>query len=330
LADPRVSSDEIAAICEALLGNAPTDISYPGGMDRKTVVATVAGRGVVVTKRSSVSRADLEAAVLQALGGSDGVPALLGQRGQFVVQSQLVGRRLSEALEVADTRDRTGLLVAAGRALIALQARANANGLRDMAPKIGDREGWRQDFARSPDRLADLIGEVPPTYDLVALAETIAAGRPSFVKWDARPGNALVDAKGAVGWFDWEHCGVGSGEDDLVWLLADEWAPNVPKAEFELLKTLAEAHGVAFKPLVKRFHTKAVLHSMIRLGLIFRRKGDGPWWSAKSALENDRVGVSLAHVRRVVTRADRWASAHEDMHDLRGLLQQAQSYAEAQ
>lgn len=328
LAEPRVNTDEIASICRAILGADPAGVTYPGGQDRKTVVATVAGREVVVTKRSSGSRASLEALVLRTLGGESGVPELLGHRGQFVLQSKLQGQRLSEALELGELARRKSLLVSAGTVLIELQSKANASTLLDRAPKIGVRDGWQRDFARTPERLAELIGVQDFEVDIDPIVEVLEVRLPSFVKWDSRPGNALVDTSGQVGWFDWEHCGVASAEDDLVWLLADEWSPNVPEAEFELLKLLAETREVEFNALVERFHTKAVLHSMIRLGLIFRRKGDGPWWSAKSSLENDRVGVSLAHVRRVVARADRWASSHAHLRDLRGVLIATLAYAE--
>jgi len=315
-------------ICKAHMGAEPVSIRYPGGEDRKTVVATVDDREIVVTKRTSASRAALEACVLGGLGGQSGVPKLLGHSGQFVLQSLLEGTRLSEALELAGPQDRQTLLVTAGTVLIDLQSQANSNALIEQVPKIGVRDGWHHDFAHSPDRLAEAIKAPAPDFDLETSVAIISERFSSFVKWDARPGNALVDGSGRVGWFDWEHCGVGSAEDDLVWLLADEWSPNVPEAEFQLLKLLAKTHGVDFKALTRRFQTKAVLHSMIRLGLIFRRKGDGPWWSAKSALQNDRVGVSVAHVRRVVTRADRWAAGHVHLRGLRGLLQDTLRHAE--
>lgn len=328
LAEPRVLDEEISAICSELLGAVPTGITYPGGRDRKTIIANVGDREIVVTKRSSASRGQLEALVLRTLGDSPSVPELLGHKGNFVLQSKLDGQRLSEGLEFADRETRKKLLISAGKSLIELQVKANENGLLTEAPRIGDRKDWHLDFSKAPDRLAEQISVTAPSYDPQALASNISVRLPSFVKWDSRPGNAMVDTKGTVGWFDWEHCGVGSAEDDLVWMLADEWSPNVPEAEFELLKHLAITHETDFEILVPRFHTKAVLHSIIRLGLILRRKGDGPWWNAASSLENDRVGVSPAHVKRVVNRACRWAGAQPHLRSLSDFLRQVNEYAE--
>ncbi len=329
MAEPRVNDEEISTVCRQILGAEPTGITYPGGRDRKTVIADIGDREIVATKRSSLSRAKLEARVLQVLGDGPHVPKLLGQKGNFVLQSRLIGQRLSEALELSNVETRKELLISAGMSLIELQVKANDSDLLSEAPKIGDRKGWHLDFAKSPDRLAEQISASPPVYEPDLLASIIAVRLPSFVKWDSRPGNALVDAQGSVGWFDWEHCGVGSAEDDLVWMLADEWSPNVPEAEFELLKRMASIHDEDFETLVSRFHTKAVLHSIIRLGLILRRKGDGPWWNAESSLKNDRVGVSPAHVKRVITRAGRWAGAHPHLRGLTEFLHQVHEHAKA-
>lgn len=45
-----------------------------------------------------------------------------------------------------------------------------------------------------------------PAIPAAQIFDLLTLLKPRFVKWDARPGNAMVNEEGQVHWFDWEHC----------------------------------------------------------------------------------------------------------------------------
>ncbi|MFY0682702.1 MAG: phosphotransferase [Thalassovita sp.] len=318
--EPLTDQELVAALCVKLWGKTPDTIEYPGGQSRKTIVVVVDGRRFVVSKRASKTRAKLEAMVLETLSPQGFVPDLIAHTGQFVVQQEITGRRLTEALELSSAPAREALLKQAGQSLLDLQVLGGKTDLLLSAPKIGDRPNWFRDFAAVPAQLAQQLGHAIPDYDAATVATKLQSTHPAFVKWDARAGNALYTEQDEVVWFDWEHCGVGAVEDDLVWLLADEWSPISPAAEAHLIDQAAAISPEPRHRIEERFLLKVVLHSMVRLGLIYARKADGPWWDARSAMANDNVGVSPAHVRRICRRARRWCDQIKDFHNVVTLL----------
>ncbi|NRB17833.1 MAG: phosphotransferase [Rhodobacteraceae bacterium] len=322
-----MDEDDINKFCKRHWDGIPESISWPGGKGRKAAVVKVSNNHFVIAKRRSTGRATLEARVLSQLAVSNLVPELLFQDEEFIVQELIDGRRLTWALEVATSEDRQLMLIDAGSGLLSLQEKAKACGLQYMVPKIGVRPGWVEDFAQTPLRAANLLGVLQPDYDVSQIIRLMERRSPAFVKWDARPGNAIVQQDGTISWFDWEHCGVGSVEDDLVWLFADEWSPISEAAEDAILDQAAATHGVSLDELSARFRIKAVLHTLIRLILILDRKGDGPWWSIEKALEYDRVGVSQPHVHRLCKRALRWADQTKELRCLHPLFDSVGDFA---
>lgn len=319
MASDRFPESEIVAFCRAEWDMDPSDIQYPGGSGRKTVQVTVGGATYVVSKRSSGSRARLEGDVLSRLSDMELVPKLISRRENVVVQELVTGERLTSALERADAQGREDLLIKSGLSLLEAQIYAEKAGLNALVPRIGVRPNWKKDFANSPFRLAQEFGFDCSGYDSDRVVNILVQGRPSFVKWDARPGNAML-AENRLIWIDWEHCGLAATEDDLVWLMADEWTPISPDAEISLLTDFAMRREEDFEKLSQRFYVKAVLHCAIRASLIFRRKGEGPWWNPYEAMKHDRVGVTAAHVRRVCLKAERWAVENSETQMLVGLF----------
>ncbi len=251
--------------------------------------------------------------MLAALGNGQTAPKLVAQQGDIVVQEAITGQRLPIVLEASSEVQRTDLLIAAGASLLSLQQQAQDAGLVERVPKIGSRPNWSFDFASAPRRLSEQIEIECPAYDVEDFAQKIAVQHRSFVKWDARPGNAILTPKRTVSWFDWEHCGVGSVEDDLVWLLADEWSPISFEAEQQLLSKAERQSPYALDELTDRFRRKAFLHSVVRLSLIFDRKANGPWWNVRSAMDLDQIGVSIPHVQRLCRRMSFWANSSSDI-----------------
>ena len=315
--------------CRRHLGAEVDTFTFPGGRDRKTIVIEVAGTRYALAKRSSAGRARLEANVLRVGQQTSHAPDLIAQEDVFVLQFFVDGTRLTEELEFADKSNRAILLNNAGRALLRLQSHASwATELKD-APKIGHRDGWAEDFARTPVRLAEQLEMGAPEWDLQSILPHLVLKETAFVKWDSRPGNALVKPDRSVVWIDWEHAGLASPEDDLVWLLADEWTPDLESVEQDLILELAKTSALSADELEIRFKIKAVLHSAIRLGLVFRRKGDGPWWNVRDALEHDRVGVSRGHVQRVCKRAYRLCKSVPVLDGLAAQFYEIHGYVES-
>lgn len=322
MAEDKLTKGEIIDLCQHVLGRAPDGISYPGGQGRKTVLVSVDGKEYAVSKRASVGRAELEARVLETYSSLGTVPGIVAHKGAFVVQEGVAGKRLTLALEMALGEERESLVRISGSSLLKMQVFSNGSEMALQAPEIGARAGWFQDFAETPNRLANFLGMKCDGYDAARVVPLLHSETRVLVKWDARPGNALLTEDGEIVWFDWEHCGIGAPEDDLVWFLADEWTPICHSVEAGLLDQIETPDR---KSLNARFHAKVVLHSCIRLGLIFQRKGDGPWWSAQAALASDRVGVSPAHVRRVCRKAAYWAAQDENLTHLCAFFQSVEA-----
>lgn len=300
-----LETKEVERICRSIWGVEPDNLEFPGGRSRNVVAVRVSGEEVLLAKRDSADRARLEATVLNGLGQSGLVPRLVRLHENVVVQRKLEGNRLTEVLEFASLEKRKNLLVDAGLGLIELQKMGRASGLEEIAPKLGRTNDWATKFVMSPIRLAQALGLHEPRYNIDDVLPLLASVPEGFMKWDARPGNAMIEASGAISWFDWEHCGVAPCDSDMAWLLADEWSPDVVAAQRILILETAKSFGISEEPLFKAFAARAILHTTIRLSLIFNRKGEGPWWNTKSAMANDLVGVSVAHVRRLCQRGYR-------------------------
>lgn len=283
----------------------------PGGASRKTVVVQIGSQKYVVSQRRSKGRAALEAQALQRLEHTGLVPSLLHHNDEWIVQEFVEGQRLAFVLETGNASQRHELLVNAAMGLLELQQSGSASDLMAHAPDIGARPGWVDDFAKVPEHLAKSLGVDIGTYDPSLVTPFLRTDMRVFVKWDARPGNALLDKSGRIVWHDWEHCGRGAPEDDFVWFFADESAPIGNDAVRQAVKRAAGLYELEPKDVESRFLHKAVLHSLYRLQLILRKKGDGPWWSAREVLEKDRLGVTQAHVRRLCQRASQWANQTE-------------------
>ena len=149
-----------------------------------------------------------------------------------------------------------------------------------------------------------------PEIDRTALLQQIRVRKPRLIKWDARSGNAILRDDGAVAWFDWEHCGRRNRLDDLIWLLGDEFTPDLPEVEEQLLQLHlpAFADDLGTDEARSYIATFGSFHTCVRLELILENKDGDDWWEWDYCLARDKVGVTLEAAHRLCARGARWAS----------------------
>ncbi len=297
--------------CRRLLGEQSLEVEQPGGRSRDSVRVRLKDRSVIATRRKSAKRAELEVFVLRALGGEGApVPAVLAYDGDWIVQEDLGPHRLSQVLARVQEAEAEVVLDSAMAGLAAVQLAGRAAGLHERVVVLGTKASWLAELIETPQRIGAHLGIAAPELPTAELSQMLAVGPPHFIKWDARPGNAIVRRDLSVAWFDWEHCGCRNRLDDLGWLLGDEYVPDWPEVEDRLLArhlpSFVEDGDAAFaEAYLRSFGT---LHMCVRLALILSKKGEGPWWDAADCLAKDRVGVTAAAAVCTARRAARWAS----------------------
>ena len=306
----RIAQDAITA-CQTLLGVQVSGVDLPGGA-RDSIRVFYEDKSAIITRRKSLQRARLEASALYALRahGAD-VPKVLAFDGIWLIQEDLGRRRLSQALREADPTEGEAWLEAALTSLAAAHRAGEAAGLDKIVVTIGGKPEWVTRLLDMPVRLGTLAGSPPPPLRVEELTRMLRVRRPRFIKWDARPGNATAREDGTVAWFDWEHSGCRNWLDDFGWLLADEYAPDLPEAE----ERLVERHLPSFidrEEDIDEARTYltvfATIHSCVRISLILTSKKDKPWRDPKLTLAGDKVGVTREQCRNGLRRAARWAA----------------------
>lgn len=301
-----------ARACRDLLGEAVDRVEFPAGRSRRSVRVHMAGRSVIATARRKAARAVHEVHILRTLGAAGApVPAVLAWRDGWLIQEDLGGERLTERLADGDEAAIADALDRALDALARCHEAARQAGLGDGRAVLGADAEWRATFAAMPARLGAACGMAPPPLDGEALAARVAPPELGFVKWDARPGNAVIRGDGSVAWFDWEHAGTRAPLDDLVWLFGDEYLGDRPGIEAAALAHWLDAFrgGVAADEARDYLATMLCLHACVRLALILSyRRRDGRWWDRGRALRSDRVGVDRDCALSLCARGSRWAA----------------------
>lgn len=310
----RFADDAMRAVTR-LLGVDAERMERPGGTSRTSVRMYLGDDTVIVTRRESKRRARLEAEVLRALSeDSAPVPKLLAFDGEWLIQEDLGGGRLSIRFAESDETECQRWLDAAVRSLKAVHMAGRKAELEKKVAVIGDDPDWIRGIASMPARVGGRIDRPPPELDLDGIVDLLAVRRPALIKWDARPGNASANADGTVGWFDWEHCGTRNRMDDLAWLMGCELLPDWPKAEADVLaEHLPDfAEGLDKDDAIAYLGAYGAFHMSVRLDLIVRyRLEDREWWDEEYCLDKDKVGVTYNSAWRTCTRGARWAGKCE-------------------
>lgn len=304
--------DRLAGVCEENLGGVVTDICFPGGEERSACqISWEDGRTAIASFRTEPGRARLEEQVLRHLHQQAApVPQVFHFNGIVLIQEALAGERLSKLLANTDTETCAGLLTSALDGLVNIHQAAERAGLDQSVPLLGAEEDWIMRHIRQIRKIADALGIPVPDLPKQDIHDILLPLKPRFIKWDARPGNAMVNTAGQVFWFDWENCGARNRLDDLVWLLCDESVPFDATTEQALLATYLPlfADGLSLEAAYRYACIAGVLHCTARLGLILHKKEGDSWWEMQEILDYDYIGVTLPLARRLCHRAADWAA----------------------
>jgi hypothetical protein len=302
----------MSRVCEKLLGVEVTAASFPGGLYRRSFRLFLSdGRSVIASRREAPGRAILEERVLYHLTRHDAlVPKPLGFNGVVLIQEDLPGKRLSEVLGSASERQFEQYLGEGLNSLADIHQKAELAGLDNAVPMQGEYSDWLISLLDRTAVIGSFLNVPCPEMPVDALYDLLVLLNPRFLKWDARPGNAMLLDNGQVAWFDWEHCCARNRLDDMAWLLCDESVPDTyPQAEQRIIdkylvkfadgRDIAEAHDY--------LRVYGILHMCVRLGRILNAKSYDAWSDADINLEKQLPGSSLKEAHRLCIRAARWS-----------------------
>ncbi len=306
---------EISRLCEEQLGVGAIQLEFPGGPYRSSFRAHLENStSVIITRRTFHGRATMEAMILDRLySHKANVPAPFGFNGLVLIQEDLLGERLAD-MEVLQTAEGYIRLISAALAgLNRLHTMAQDIGLDQMVYPMGQHTDWLVALLDRSMVVGTYLGVPSPTVPVAALFDLLTLIRPRFIKWDARPGNAIVRDDETIGWFDWEHCCARHHLDDMVWLLCDESLPDhLASEETQLIESYLNlfADGRSEGEAHEYLRSMGVFHCCTRLGRLLHAKARGSWTDADQQLEKP-LGTSLTAAVRLARRGARWAE-HSD------------------
>lgn len=238
------------------------------------------------------------------------VPRVLAFDGTWLIQEDIGGRRLAEAIADAPPAAAEAALDAALASLAAIHRAGRTAALERRVAVLGARTDWLMRLFERANVVGRQLGLPAPPLQREALAALLRVRDPWLIKWDARLGNVLVAPDARLVWIDWEHCGSRNRLDDVAWLLCDEYVPDLPEAEQRLLDRHLRgfADGWAPDEAARYLAAYGTFHSLVRLSVVLDRKGAGPWWDRPRCLAADMPDISCEGALVLCRRAARWAA----------------------
>ena len=304
----------------------PISVTKPGGRSRNVWrVAFPTGERAIVVYRNNENQAKLERFVLSNLAhGGAPIPKLIAGASQWTIQSDLGTDRLQNLSNENGQGDIRNIYSKALDGLLTLQS-TGVDLARFLGP-IGKSQGWMDNLLCAPARVGEITRVGNPDIDKQELANVLGGHRSKFIKWDARSGNAVLAADGTVGWIDFEHCGLRDPLDDLAWFLGDEFFQDENELDVHLIDDFVSAFAGDLPVSVARRYLTVMgtLHMCIRLELILKRRGTGPWWSQDACREMDLIGVTEAQFLSLVSRVKRWSENENALSPLIPWLDEVQ------
>ena len=299
----------LKAAAEQAMSEEVVRVSFPGGESRNAIRCELAsGQTVLASRRRNSQRRRHEIGISTALSEADApAPRVLGVVDGVLVQEDLGDHRLNIALaEMQDEATREALVMAALESLARCKAAISQASIVQELPVKGKGFRWRSALAAVPTVLARMLDLRPPPDRSDPIAALLAVPEPRFVKWDARPGNAMVDEHGHVRWFDWDHAGLRNSVDDLVWLVCDEYVDLSADAEDAVLDRMVPGFG-AGEDWSDYVRVMGAVHFSVRLHMILEhRLKSGKWWDFDYCCRTDRIGITQECALRTAQRALRW------------------------
>ncbi|MFD0915475.1 phosphotransferase [Pseudahrensia aquimaris] len=300
----------VAEVSMKVFGQAPKRVAFPGGRSRNTFLIDLGDESWILSQRETSEAAALEAVALQYLARTGHTPKFKAICGRWTVQEYVPGTRLPIALDASlSMAERVEMVGEALEALLRIQHIGRCGPLFDKAPVIGADLDWFVQSARGARMLSKQLGVKPPNVNEHAIGEALCGPRNDFIKFDARPGNALRDGHRTV-WFDWEDCGRGNALEDLVFVLCDEWMMLDERAETQLIDTYLSAFApkLSTGAATRQFVLYGTVHMCERvrrcIHMNVRQQG---WCDRNTSLAGDGTGNTPAEIARLCDRLSRWA-----------------------
>lgn len=302
----KLNPAAVAEISAQIFAMPVEKVTAPGGKTRESLRVHFANRTIVATQRSYPGRMRMEVEVLKRLTEQNApVPKFLGGSEKIFFQADVGSRRLSGEMMNAGEAGKIDIAARAFESLQRIREAGEKSGLADIVPALGADEAWVKAFLGTSVRTAKKYGIAPPEVDFQALTDRLHVPATTFLKWDARPGNASIGAKGQVFWFDWEHCGKRQGMEDYAWLAGDEfWPVGCDDAVAILQEQLPRDRASKDLEYLGLFIT---FHIIQRLTIIHRRFTKAGWVNAAKAMKYDKIGVDPELGKRLCRHGAGWA-----------------------
>ncbi|WP_127115331.1 hypothetical protein [Shimia sediminis] len=316
-----IEPEEISRLAELQFGEPVRGITAPGGKTRDSLRVHFENHSVIASYRHRASRREREVLVLETLHRAGApVPELLGVQGALLFQSDVGKGRLSTQLHRRDRDGQISLAEAAFTSLWEIKRAARDTGLTEEVPAVASSAKWVSRFATDCRKLATALDIPAPAADYSAISRAIVPVPRHFVKWDARSGNAAVQADGRVMWFDWEHAGRRHGIEDFGFLIADEFWSLSPEDSLQAFSNTCPGNAEALLPHLIRFST---LQAGERLRLIQKEVFKRGWTRFERARRYDRMGAAPELAMNVAKHADELAAMDPLTVPLSGWYSQA-------
>lgn len=249
--------------------------------------------------------------------------------GQLLWQEDLGGSRLSELLDGASAPERERALASAIDRLLGIHGAADRAMLNEgpYVPALGTDPAWVTTLFDRPRVIGNYLRIMAPEPRWEALRNQLLARDRYFVKWDAKPGNAMIQPGGAIAWFDWEHSGRRRRIDDLVWLLADEAVPYDDALETRLVGEYLPlfANGETRSEMCEYFYGYGTLHICVRLGRLLQKRIEGDYDMHRRYLTADASGFDAGLATNLCRRGAAWASRCVDTRTLSNWFRDVES-----
>lgn len=302
----KLTAENVAKLSEKMFSMPVLKISAPGGKSRESLRVHFATKTIVATQRSYPGRMRMEVEVLRRLTEQGApVPKFLGGTEQIFFQEDVGSRRLSGEMLLGGEQHGLDVAARALESLLHIREAGKRAGLAEIVPALGEEKDWVKGLVGSVVGASDKFAIAKPELDIAAMVERLHVPADTFLKWDARPGNASVGANEQVYWFDWEHCGKRQGMEDFAWLAGDEFWPFGTDAVVDILTALLPKDSAqAELDYLGLFIT---FHILQRLQIIHRRFTKVGWVDAAKAMKYDKIGVDPELALRLCRHGAGWA-----------------------